>query len=43
MEVSKWLVSWFISPIYGMYPTFLYRGWTNPFTEYQEDIPEDSR
>ena len=45
IRVSGWasdgncLVSWFISPIYGMYPTSLYRCEIIHFTKYQQDIP----
>ncbi len=31
---SRTLGSWFISPIYRTYPTYLYMGY-NPFTKYQ--------
>ena len=41
MEVSNLLVSWFISPTYGVYPTYLHRGY-NPFTKYQQDIPVET-
>ena len=34
VSVSNYLVSWFISPIYGTYPTYLYRGY-NLFNKYR--------